>query len=77
MMKTIEITQRTGEDKLLKLTIPVEQANQRYRMVIVLEPEADAQLPESKTSVWPPGFIESTYGSIQDESFVRQPQASC
>jgi len=23
---------------------------------------------------WPPGFIESTFGSIQDESFIRHPQ---
>ena len=73
-MKTIEITQQAGEDKLLTVTVPVETANQRYRMVIVVVPEENSDRPESKPSAWPPGFIESTYGSIQDESFIRQPQ---
>ena len=73
-MKTIEITQQAGDDKLLRLTVPVEVANMRYRMVIVVVPEEEPQLPEAKPSAWPPGFIERTYGSIQDESFVRQPQ---
>jgi hypothetical protein len=73
-MRTIEITQRAGEDKLLKLAVPVEVANQRYRIVIVVVPEADANAPEPGLASWPPGFIESTYGSIQDESFIRQPQ---
>lgn len=73
-MKTIELTQQAGDDKVLRLTIPVEQANQRYHLVIVVAPEADAQSPEATPAAWPAGFIESTYGSIQDDSFVRQPQ---
>jgi hypothetical protein len=73
-MKTIELLQRAGDDKMLRLTIPVEQANQRYHLVIVVVPEADTQAPESTPAGWPPGFIDSTYGSIQDESFIRQPQ---
>ena len=40
-MKTIEITQEAGADKLLKIAIPVEEPNQRYRMVIVVVPEAN------------------------------------
>ena len=73
-MKTIEITQQAGPDKLLKLAIPVEVANQRYRMIIVVVPETDVPVSDSKPNAWPPGFIESTYGSMQDESFIRQPQ---
>ncbi len=71
-MKTIELTQQAGADKLLRLTIPVDQANHRYHMVIVIDPVEDPS--ESKPNAWPPGFIESTYGSSQDESFIRQPQ---
>lgn len=69
-MKTIETTQKAGADKVLRLAIPVAEANQEYRLVIVIVPKTETA---EKTS-WPPGFIESTYGSIQDESFVRHPQ---
>jgi hypothetical protein len=72
-MKTIETTQTAGPDKLLHLTIPVEEANRPYRMVIVLVPEAEPALP-AKDRGWPPGYWESVYGSIQDETFIRHPQ---
>lgn len=38
-MKTIEITQIAGTDKLLHVTIPVDEANRSYRVVIVIAPE--------------------------------------
>lgn len=66
-MKTIETTAKAGADKVLHLSIPVDLANQDYRMVIVI-------IPEDEKKGWPLGFIENTYGSIQDESFVRHPQ---
>ena len=72
-MKTIETTQTAGPDKLLHLTIPVDEANRPYRMVIVFEPEPTTA-PTQRENGWPPGYWESVYGSIQDESFVRQPQ---
>lgn len=75
-MKTIETTQTAGPDKLLHVTVPVDEANRKYRLVIVLEPESEVPSPSEKKT-WPPGFIESTYGSIQDESFIRQPQGEC
>ena len=71
-MKTIETTQTAGPDKLLHVTIPVDEANRPYRMVIVIVAE-EAPVPSEKKG-WPPGFIESTYGSIQDETFMRHPQ---
>jgi hypothetical protein len=67
-MKTLEFTQKTGDDKLLHLTIPADRANQTYRVIVALAAEEEA-----KPATWPPGFIESTYGSIQDESFIRRP----
>jgi hypothetical protein len=74
-MKTIEMTQQVGSDKLLRLTIPVENANQRYRMVIVIAPETE-EMPQTKydENGWPEGFFERTFGSIQDDSFFRHPQ---
>src|SRR5579862_4955632 len=38
-MKTIETTQTAGPDKLLHVTIPVDEANRPYRMVIVIVAE--------------------------------------
>jgi hypothetical protein len=74
-MKTIETTQTAGPDKLLHVTIPVDEANRPYRVVIVLVPESDnARPPKCDKNGWPEGYFESTYGSIQDETFIRHPQ---
>jgi hypothetical protein len=74
-MKTIETTQTAGPDKLLHVTIPVDEANCEYRLVIVAVPNTDAKQHEtSEDRGWPPGYWESVYGSIQDESFIRHPQ---
>ena len=72
-MKTIELTQEVGPDKVLHLDIPVDEANRRYRMVIVLVPELSPATANEKDE-WPPGYWESVYGSIQDENFIRHPQ---
>jgi hypothetical protein len=72
-MKTIETTQEAGPDKLLHLTIPVDEANRPYRVVIVLVPESTSA-PHTEQKEWPPGYWESVYGSIQDENFIRHPQ---
>jgi hypothetical protein len=74
-MKTIETTQTAGPDKLVHVTIPVDQANRPYRMVIVVVPTDEATATSNTNDRgWPPGFIESTYGSIQDETFIRHLQ---
>jgi hypothetical protein len=72
-MKTIETTQVAGADNLLHVTIPVDEANRAYRMVIVLVPEAANSNDNVKTG-WPAGYWESVYGSIQDETLIRLPQ---
>jgi hypothetical protein len=74
-MKTIETTQTAGPDKLLHLTIPVEEANRPYRMVILLAPEGESISGRRVgLSEWPPGYFENVCGSIQDETFIRHPQ---
>ncbi|MGH7201095.1 MAG: hypothetical protein ACREJB_10855 [Planctomycetaceae bacterium] len=60
-MRTIEMTAESGSDRMLRLTVPVEQAERRYRVVVVFEPETASGPPAR--SEWPPGFIESTAGS--------------
>lgn len=74
-MTTIELTQEADSDKMLRLTIPVAEAHQRYRMVIVIVPESEAEdASATAKNEWPEGYFERTYGSIQDDSFQRQPQ---
>ncbi len=74
-MKTIETMQIAGSDKLLHRTIPVDEPTRKYRMVIVLVAESEEQgkSPCDERS-WPEGYVDRTYGSIQDESFFRYPQ---
>jgi hypothetical protein len=59
-MKTFETVKHADGDKILRLAIPVDEANRSYHLVIVLEPAADALEPPMHT--WPPGFIEATAG---------------
>ena len=74
-MKTIETTQTAGSDKVLRLTIPVDEANRPYRLVIVIVAESEEKGPSPcDERGWPEGYFEKTYGSIQDESFFRHPQ---
>lgn len=74
-MKTIETTQVAGPDKLLHVTIPVDEADRLYRMVILLAPEGEAIAGRRVgMTEWPPGYFENVCGSIQDETFVRHPQ---
>ncbi len=71
-MQTIEMLQQAGSDKMLHLTIPVDEANRSYRMVIVVVPESEAGNPLPKPGAgWPPGFFEQTAGQWQGD-FVSE-----
>jgi hypothetical protein len=72
-MRTIHTLQQAGPDKALHLTIPVEEANRRYQVVIVIEPEPVAGPPPPEARGWPPGFFEQTAGRWQGD-FVCEPE---
>ena len=73
-MKTFEVLEQAGADKVVRLAIPVEEANRRYHLVVLLEPASEE---EEKTGPpmrsWPPGFFESTAGKWVGE-LERPPQ---
>lgn len=71
MTHKIETIQEAGEDRMLHLAIPVDQAKQRYQVTVLVRP-----VPENSERFpgWPPGFFEQTAGSIQDETFFRHEQ---
>jgi len=41
-------------------------------VLVVLQPRIATTTPEERG--WPPGYFEKTFGSINDETFVRPPQ---
>lgn len=57
-MSTLEFREHAGSDGLVHLTVPVEQPECTYRIIVQIE-----AVPTSpSTDEWPPGFIEATAG---------------
>ena len=77
-MRVIQVTAKADADGVIRLAIPVGPAGGEYELAVVLNPRPTAngtpRQPAPEELGWPPGFLERTYGSIQDETFVRHPQ---
>ena len=71
-MQTIRILEKTGKDGALSLHIPLGKPEAEFEVLIVVQPKNTA--PGPKELGWPPGYFEDTFGSIDDDTFVRQPQ---
>jgi hypothetical protein len=73
-MKTLRMAMTADADGKVHFDLPVGPAGSEVEVVVTVRPKpaADDGTPESRG--WPPGFIESTYGSIQDPAFRRYPQ---
>jgi hypothetical protein len=71
-MKTIEVVQEADADKVVRLSIPVEEAARRYRLTVLIRPEVEGD-DEEGLAEWPPGFFERTAGKWVGE-FARAPQ---
>lgn len=71
-MQTIQRREKTGKDGMLSLRIPMGKADEEYEVLVVIQPN-----PGGVTSDefgWPAGYFDKSFGSIDDESFVRPPQ---
>ena len=80
-MKVIQLAATADADGVLRLTIPVGGPGCEYDLAVVVSvkpPTANgtgATKPKTPEELgWPPGFFENTFGSIDDERFVRPPQ---
>ncbi len=71
-MQTIRAHEKTGKDGALSLRIPLGRPEVEYDIVVILQSKEPTG--ESNERDWPPGYFEQTFGSINDETFVRQPQ---
>ena len=60
-MKTIELVQEADSDKMVRVTIPVEEAARRYRLIVSIEPASSAKTGEGLDD-WPRDFFERTAG---------------
>lgn len=73
-MQTIRTVEKTGKDGTLLLRIPLGQPEAEYEVVVVVQAATGAAAtgtPEARG--WPPGYFDLA-GSIEDETFFRQPQ---
>jgi hypothetical protein len=74
-MRTVHVLQQAGPDKTLHLSIPVDEANRRYQIVVVIEPEHAPGSEAVPEQGWPPGFFEQTAGRWQGD-FVREAEGA-
>lgn len=78
-MRVIQMSARAGPDGVLHLDIPVGAADGEFEVAVVVQAKPSvngARKPAPEELGWPPGYFESTYGSITDELFEapsRQP----
>ncbi len=71
-MQTILVREKTGKDGTLSLQIPLGKPDAEYEVLVVVQPHEAGTTPEERG--WPPGYFDKTFGSIDDETFVRPPQ---
>ena len=74
MRKTLRLSGMAGADKVLHLDVPVDAPNTEYEVLVVVEPRRSGQQSGPTHLAWPLDFIERTAGSIDDDTFLRQPQ---
>jgi hypothetical protein len=71
-MQTIRVLEKTGKDGMLSLRIPLGKPEAEYEVLVVVQ-HRTAATPEEERS-WPPGYFETTFGAIADDTFARPPQ---
>ncbi len=74
MVQTLRVTQRTGKDGVLHVSIPMGSPEADFDVVLVVQSKTPESSPAGLDQAgWSPDYFDLA-GSIQDESFVRPPQ---
>jgi hypothetical protein len=74
-MDRIKVRTHVGPDGVLKLDLPLAFKETDVEVVVVVQSLAARQAATPSGDLgWPPGYLEQTYGSFQDESLVRGEQ---
>jgi hypothetical protein len=74
-MQTLRVRERTGKDGVLHVSVPLGIPDTDCEVVLVVQ-SGQTKTPSTAPEElgWPPGYFEDTFGSIDDETFVRPPQ---
>ena len=76
-MRTVRVTERTGKDGVLHVSVPLGTPEADFEVVLVVQPkEIEPAPPTPEALGWPPGYFDKTYGSITDETFDCPPQGA-
>ena len=62
-IRAIELYQQPDADGIARLNVPVPPSDQRYRFIVLVEPESEAIAKRQ----WSPGFFERTFGQWQGD----------
>jgi hypothetical protein len=66
-MHTIEVTQAADESGTLHVTVPGQDPNREYHVVVLVKPATKAAPIVRDERGWPHGFFERLAGSWQGE----------
>jgi hypothetical protein len=78
-VRVIQMSATAGPDGLLHLAIPVGSTGGEFEVAVIVQPRPSVngeagRKPTPEELGWPPGYFESTYGSITDERFEAPPR---
>jgi hypothetical protein len=74
MVQTLRVTERTGKDGVLHVSIPLGTPEADFEVMLVVQPRATDPSPSGHDKPgWPPDYFDLA-GSIDDETFLRPPQ---
>jgi hypothetical protein len=71
-MNTFRVLETTGKDGTLSLNIALGEPEAEYEVLVVVQPSA--RTVAKKQATWPIDFFETTFGIIQDTTFIRPSQ---
>jgi hypothetical protein len=73
-METLHLSQRTGKDGVLRVSVPLGMPDADYDVVLVVQPKPANSAASPEELGWPSGYFDATFGSITDETFARPAQ---
>jgi hypothetical protein len=65
-VQTLQVVRQAGPDRFIHLSIPVDRAEQSYRVTVTIEPEkAPAEI--ATADAWPPAFVDRVVGAWEGD----------
>lgn len=65
-MQTVQVVKHAGPDRLIHLLIPVDEAEQDYRLTVTIEPET-LRVEGALPAAWPREFLDRVVGAWEGE----------